>query len=68
MDGRLDIRIDIMFLNELDIKKLINGVDVVNLYFNYNGKFLGKVEIKYNIGLDYNGNLMYVYYYNDDIK
>lgn len=68
LDGRLDTRIDTTSPNESDIKKLTNGVDVVNLYFNHNGKLPGKAEIKYNIGSDYNGNSMYVYYYNDDTK
>lgn len=68
LDGRLDTRIDTTSPNESDIKKLTNGVDVVNLYFNHSGKLPGKAQIQYDIGSDYNGDLMYVYYYNDDTK
>lgn len=66
--GKLDTRIDITSPNESDIKKLTNGVDIVNLYFRYNGKLPGKAKIQYDIGSGYNGDLMYLYYYNEDKK
>lgn len=68
IDGKLDTRIDTSSPNEADIKKLTNGVDVVNLYFKYSGKLPGKAKVEVNVGSGYNGNQMYLYYYNEDKK
>lgn len=68
MDSKLDTTIETTSPNESEIKKILNGANVVNLYFNYDGKLPGKAKIEAKIGSKYDGKNMYVYYYNKDTK
>ncbi|MBW6410279.1 N-acetylmuramoyl-L-alanine amidase family protein [Clostridium weizhouense] len=68
MDGKLDTTIETTSPNESEIKKVLNGADVVNLYFKYDGKLPGKAKVKVDIGSEYNDKKMYVYYYNKNSK
>ncbi|MGN2369622.1 N-acetylmuramoyl-L-alanine amidase family protein [Clostridium cagae] len=68
MDSKLDTTIETTSPNESEIKNVLNGANVVNLYFNYDGKLPGKAKIEAKIGSKYNGKNMYVYYYNKSTK
>lgn len=68
MDSKLDTTIETTSPNASEIKNILNGASVVNLYFNYDGKLPGKAKIEVNIGSKYNGKNMYVYYYNKNTK
>ncbi|AOR24097.1 N-acetylmuramoyl-L-alanine amidase family protein [Clostridium taeniosporum] len=68
MDNKLDTTIDTTSPNESEIKNILNGVNVVNLYLKYDGKLPGKAKIEAEIGSKYNGKNMYVYYYNKNTK
>ncbi|HBJ2622139.1 N-acetylmuramoyl-L-alanine amidase family protein [Clostridium botulinum] len=68
MDSKLDTTIETTSPNESEIKNILNGANVVNLYFSYDGKLPGKAKIEAKIGSKYNGKNMYVYYYNKSTK
>ncbi|GAA0077134.1 hypothetical protein UT300005_15120 [Clostridium sp. CTA-5] len=68
MDGKLDTTIETTSPNESEIKNVLNGANVVNLYFKYDGKLPGKAKVKVDIGSKYNDKKMYVYYYNKNSK
>lgn len=68
MDSKLDTTIETTSPNASEIKNVLNGASVVNLYFNYDGKLPGKAKIEMKIGSKYNGKNMYVYYYNKNTK
>ncbi|WP_315078617.1 N-acetylmuramoyl-L-alanine amidase family protein [uncultured Clostridium sp.] len=68
MDSKIDTTIETTSPNESEIKNVLNGANVVNLYFNYDGKLPGKAKIEAKIGSKYNGKNMYVYYYNKSTK